>query len=194
MIEKVPAEKRDGLGLFTASGVNISISSVMRYEETYILIRGRLMGSQDANQAFFIPYAQIDCLTYMRQVKEEEVAAWYGSTPKSRPSVNADGEEPAANEAAAEPAPMEAAPAAPGQGLSTALPAAGPLPGKAAILERLRKRTGSSAPGTVKKPTLGSAPGTAPRPALPPGPGAPRPGGLPPRPQGGSPPPNPPEK
>jgi hypothetical protein len=195
LIAHIPPEARDGLGLITASNVEINLQSVMRLEDEYMVVRGRLTGSLDAGRTFFVPYDQINCLIFQRFLKETEVQAWFGP-----PSAKA---EEAVAAADGVPADAAAEPAAAGQELATAAAAgpSAPLPGKAAILERLRKRTGS-APGTIKKP-LGSAPGTAPKPAL----GAssqgtvprpPLPGQTPPRPAGGAgpgnAPPKPPEK
>jgi hypothetical protein len=158
VIAHIPPEARDGLGLVTASSVEINIQTVMRLEDEYMVIRGRLTGSLDAGRTFFVPYDQINCLIFQRFLKEQEVQAWFGApAAPAEATATADG---APGEAAA--AEAEAA----GQALSTAAASpSGPLPGKAAILERLRKRTGS-APGTVKKPALGSAPGTTPKPTL----------------------------
>ncbi len=174
LLEKIPPVHRDGLGLVTTSGVSININSVMRTEDQYLVIRGRLTGTTDANQTFFIPYRQIDFLVFLRTLKEAEVQAWFGDVPAADgQAAPATAETPPAPEGA----PPAPAPAPAGQPLATATPAAGALPGhKAAILDRLRKRTGS-APGTIKKPPLGTPQGNVPRPPLggsPPG-GAPKP-------------------
>lgn len=176
LIERIPAQHQEALGLVTSGGVNLSLQSVMRLEEAYMMVRGRLVGSTDAGQLFFIPYDQINCMVLTRPLKDFEVQAWFGGAPA------ADGAPKPAEGAAGEPAPEE--PAAAAQGLSTSLQAGAPLPGKAAILERLRKRTGGSAPGTVKKPepTASPAPGTPPKPAAPAAPATPAPGTPAPRP------------
>jgi hypothetical protein len=164
LIEKIPVQQRDGLGLITTSGVSIQITSIMRAEDNYFVLRGRLMGTTDAGQTFFVPYRQIDCLVFQRILKEPEIQAWFGGGGLP---LTAEGAAPAMAAAGAEEAESEKTPAAAqAQPLATAPPqmTPGALPGhKAAILDRLRRRTGS-APGIVKKPGLGPAQGNPPKP------------------------------
>jgi hypothetical protein len=157
LIAKIPAVQLDGLGLITSSGVEINIQTIFRMEEDYILLRGRLMGTTDAGRIFFVPYDQINCLVYQRLLKDHEVEAWFGAPMPSTMAA------PVETVPAAESAPEETPVMQP---LSTATgTGAAPLPGKAAILERLRKRTGAVGPGMIK-PTLpgASAQGTIPKP------------------------------
>lgn len=163
LIEKVPPHLRDGLGLITASGVEINITSVMRMEEEFFVIRGRLMGSTDANHTFFVPYDQINCVIFQRMLKEPEIMAWFDGPPAVAASpapAQAAAADQLAEDAAVEPAAQTLSTAS-----ATQTGAASPFPGKAAILERLRKRTGTSAPGIVKKPLPGPTPAAPPRPA-----------------------------
>jgi len=172
LLNRIPPLQQDGLGVVTASGLEINITSIMRMEEDFLVIRGRIMGSTDAGRTFFVPYDQINCVVFQRFLKEPEVQAWFEDKPRPVAAA-APAQSPAAGEAtetvpaaAAEPEP-EPADSGMMQTLATT-PSSGtqaPLPGKAAILERLRKRTSGSAPGTVAKPGFGkSAQGNVPKP------------------------------
>jgi hypothetical protein len=162
LIEQIPQEQHDALGLVTSSGTMINIQTVMRLEEQYIVVRGRLTGSTDAGRTFFVPYDQIDCVYFQRFLKEDEVQAWFGGPvrPVSHFMEGSAEAEPVADGAPAPavppalgtpPAPVPPGPLAP-QPTAPRGGIAAPLPAKAAILDRLRKRT--AGPG----PTPGSPP------------------------------------
>ena len=146
LFERIPEQFRDGFGIVTSSGTEINLEAILRLEEEFMVFRGRLMGSTEAQRTFFLPYAQINVLVYQRLMKPEEVQTWFGDGPVAVASAPAEETvetpaEPAAPAAAA-PAPM------PVQRMDSA-----PLPGKAAILERLRsKRASASNLGTTPKP------------------------------------------
>ncbi|MBY0528076.1 MAG: hypothetical protein K2R98_32065 [Gemmataceae bacterium] len=161
LLEQIPVEQHDALGVMTTGGTMINVQSLMRMEEQYIVVRGRLVGTTDAGRTFFVPYDQIDCLFFQRFLREEEVQAWFGGLPVDRaartlPTQSAEPTPAAASDPAtptapgATPAPSLPLPAA-AQGITTRSGAV-PLPGKAAILERLRRRTPGSQPGTTPKP------------------------------------------
>ncbi len=147
LFSRIPLMQQDGLGIVTASGLEINLQSVMRMEEEYVVVRGRIMGSTDANRTFFVPYDQINTLIFQRVLKEEEIQAWYSDKPLPKPveaPKPAQGETPPTETPAAEaesPTPMIQPMATP----TSSTPMS--TPGKTAILERLRKRTTDNAAG-----------------------------------------------
>ncbi len=150
LFERIPEKHRDGLGIVTSSGTAINLQSILRLEEEFMVFRGRLVGTVDAQQTFFLPYAQINLIIYQRIVKEEEVLSWFGTSPV--PVIAAPAEVPAETQAEAAPEPPPPA-VQPVPSMDSA-----PLPHKAALLERIRKRAGggpgASAPGTTPKPPV----------------------------------------
>lgn len=165
LIEQIPENQHDGLGLITSSGIMINIQSIMRMEEQYLVARGRLMGSTDAGRSFFVPYDQIDCVYFQRFLKEDEVHAWFGDHGKlvDRPRTEEAGAEiPTEAPVEAVPTPGPAAPAAaqvPAAARAPLTTRSGsiPLPGKAAILERLRKRSPGESAIAPKPPGASGA-------------------------------------
>lgn len=163
LIARVPRELHDGLVIQTSDGTPINIQYILRSEEHFAVIRGRLGGSTDTGYTFFMPYDQIVCLYHTKGLKDSEINAWFGPAPQAA-IVESVPEAAATTEPAVEPAPQPAVTAAPAAPIPAEPPlttatittksGAIPLPGKAAILERLRKRTGASAPGTIPKPPL----------------------------------------
>ena len=52
---KVPPDKHNLLMVMTAVGSEIAIQNVLRIEQDFVVIRGRLAGSSDTGRVFFIP-------------------------------------------------------------------------------------------------------------------------------------------
>jgi hypothetical protein len=171
LLQKLPLELQDGLSVVTASGVEIIINQVMRLDEEFLVLRGRLSGSVDNGRVYFVPYDQMNCLIYNRAVKGNEIHRWFNEEPEqigsSMTSINTD-----PDAMLQDPVTEEGAGALPGfaaAGLTSG--GAGPdemSPAKAAMLERLRARAVSkSVQGTARKPGLSvSSQGTAARPGL----------------------------
>jgi hypothetical protein len=163
--------------MVSSSGNEVTIQSIIRIEEEYMVVNGRLAGTTDDPRVMMIPLDNIDYLGFREPMKTQEIEAIFGrglgldgqGAPASRsaaPTLAAaaaqaepeaaaeaeEGEEPVKKQkpaalsallrpaAAPEPAP---APPPPPPAPEPAAPAAaegGPLlPGKAALLERLRK-------------------------------------------------------
>lgn len=154
LFERIPEVYRDGFGIVTSSGTEINLQAILSLEEEFMVFRGRLMGSTEAQRTFFLPYSEINVLVYQRIMKDEDFRSWFGGAPV--PVISAPVEtkaEALAEEEAVEPVPAPEPAAQPGQRMDTA-----PMPHKAALLERIRKRAaaapGTSAPGTTAKPPL----------------------------------------
>jgi hypothetical protein len=87
LLQRIPADKHEILAITTSSGTEISIQTVLRLDEDFVLIKGRLAGTTDLGRVFFIPYDQINFLGITKEVKESEIAGLLGETPKIAPTV-----------------------------------------------------------------------------------------------------------
>jgi hypothetical protein len=132
LLRHVPAEHHHQLMLVTVAGTEIAFQSILRIEEEFLVIKGRLAGSQDAGRVFFMPFRSIDYLGFQNAMREEEFEALFGNLTfvdsQTPPPLAQPEPEP---EAAAEP---EASQAPVGPSNKT------PLPIKSAVLERFRSR------------------------------------------------------
>jgi hypothetical protein len=140
LFRRIPPEQHNQLALVTRSGTEIAVQSLLRVEQDFIAIKGRLSGSQDTGRVFFIPFANIDYFGFQRDVKEEEFDAMFGSGTLTVP---------AAASAPAPPAPGPQSPAIatePAASNSTSVSQKTPLPLKSEVLERFRSRIASSSP------------------------------------------------
>jgi hypothetical protein len=176
LLSCIPVDKHDCLCLLTTGGLHINLQSIIRKEQDFLVVRGRIGGSTDAGYTFLLPYTQLECVYIQRPTSEAEIMTWFpqgalAAAVAAVPRPLGDGVAPAPLPPALAPAPAAPAPAVPGLATASIQTKSGqiPLPGKAAILERLRKRTGNSAPGTMPKPPLaGPGPGATPNPPEPP--------------------------
>jgi hypothetical protein len=149
LLRRIPPAEVDRYILVTSIGIEIALMQILRMEDEYLVLRGRLAGTSDAGRAFFVPYDQINFVSSVTPVSEEVVRALFGEVPPveaQKPEI-VPAPDPAA--AAAEvpqevvpaPTPLPPSTSVAGPGMEPARPPArAPLPGKAALLERLRAR------------------------------------------------------
>jgi hypothetical protein len=160
LLRKIPANHHDNLRLVTSIGIEINISGIVRMEPEYLVLRGREAASTDANRVFFIPFDQINYVGFKRLVKEVEVRAMFGEIVSmvekddtlAAEAPVAEKQEPANAEAPAVEAKADAPPEAPPAQLDKEA-AAAQMPGKAALLARLRNRV--QAPAAPPGPAAG---------------------------------------
>jgi hypothetical protein len=149
VVSYIPAEIQDKLMLLTVGGTEICLQSFLRIDREFMVVKGRLSGSQEAGRIFFVPYAQIEYLGTQQPWKDSDYEEVFGRlvTPADLPV-------PVPRTAA----PAERPPSVVGlpTGGSTPAPAVStidtPTSGsgvrpvvRSVVLERFRARNGSSA-------------------------------------------------
>jgi hypothetical protein len=150
LLRLIPPAQHDNLILMTTVGIEMAVQKVLRVEEAYVVIRGRMAGTSDTGRVFFIPYNQINFLGFQKPMKEADVWALYGESPPAAEtaqpeSAPAAGAEPPATPAVESP-PATEPPPVPDPEPTAPKPDARPsLPSKATLLERLRARTAAAA-------------------------------------------------
>jgi hypothetical protein len=174
LIRIFPPEIQEKLMAVMTSGNEINISGVIRFEQDFLVVRGRLAGTTDDAGVVFVPYDRIDYIGFRVPMKDSDVESMFVNSgfqapppevempmyapaaaapslapgprmaPASAPRVPTPTPAPAAappKPAAPEPPPEPIAP--PPVPVAPAAAAAAPgsaiLPGKAALLERLRR-------------------------------------------------------
>jgi hypothetical protein len=144
---RLPPDQHDQLMVVTAIGTEIAIQSILRIEEDFVVIRGRLAGSSDTGRVFFVPYNQINYAGFQRAVKEEEFDALFGENPpQGAAEAAARAPSPAVQPTGPKtPLPPSKSSGSPTGGLTaTDRPRNSnrpPLPLKSELLERLRSRS-----------------------------------------------------
>lgn len=142
MFRHIPPAQQDSLVLMTAAGIEIALQTIVRLEESYLVVRGRMAGTTDTGRLFFVPYDQITYVGIQKMVAEAEIQALLG--------------EPGAPVAPARPAPAEQSTGEPAAESGLAAPPDPSRPGsrpgapsKEQLLERLRARSHT---GTTFRP------------------------------------------
>jgi hypothetical protein len=153
LLNRIPPELHESLVFVTSIGTEISAQSVLRMEDEYIVIRGRLAGTTDGGRIFFIPFADINHVLVQKEMKETEIQALFEQATPSAPVVAPirKGSVQAIADKTVAPNTDNVA------GTETPVPGLAksgirmPIPSKEAILQRLRARVRS--PGGSKHGT-----------------------------------------
>ena len=132
------------MSLVTNSGTEINIQKIVRFEEDYLVLRGRLAGSTDTGRAFFVPFEQIDYLALQKELREEQIVGFFVNPSISDSEPSAATEE-ASNEAKPDEEPFQEAatevtPAAPAQLPSRRAANLLNIPNRSGLIARLRAR------------------------------------------------------
>jgi hypothetical protein len=143
LMGRIPADQRDNLILVTSTGIELAIQTVVRTEDQFLVVRGRMAGT-DTSRILFIPYANIAYLAFPKSVKEAQIRAMFGELEPESGAPELQAEAPAP-----EAAPDAAAPQT-GAAATNPTPPTPPPPTKApdkrTMLERLRSRSFSKIP------------------------------------------------
>jgi hypothetical protein len=144
VLGRIPPPQHNCLVILTTSGMEIMLREIVRMENDFIILRGRMAGSTDDGRAIILPFDQINYLGFNKMMSEAELQAMFGqSDAQSPPAAPTPIEKPPA--VAPPPAGTPPPAAAPG-GKATAKAA---HPSKSLLLARLRARLsgdGSKAP------------------------------------------------
>jgi hypothetical protein len=157
-LRRLPAALHDGLIIVTSSTGEIVVQSIVRAERDFLVIRGRMSGSQDTGRVVFIPFDQINYVVLGKKPADAELQ---GLLAKPVEGARAD---PASESAPVESASQESEAFIPTPPVATEPqvppdepappprpgPVAGPgkpaPPSKTILLARLRARLAADAP------------------------------------------------
>jgi len=106
MFRRIPANLHDSLILGLTTGAELVMQRIVRLEPDFMIIRGRLSGTQDAGRVVMIPYEQLTYVALTYVLKDAEIEAIFG---KSAPVVVIDQPAQVADQGGA---PMEVPPIA----------------------------------------------------------------------------------
>jgi len=73
LLANMPGEWRDTLVVKTMTGTEISVQSIVRIDTNLLVIRGRVAGTTDQGQLYFVPLERLETVCIQRPPKEEEV-------------------------------------------------------------------------------------------------------------------------
>ncbi len=141
MFRRIPATIHDGLTVGLRSGAEIAIQTILKLDPDFIIMRGRLTGTQEGGKILLVPYAEMTVLSLLRPLKDPEVEEIFGKGDPPElialPAVSAEAPAaPRSDQAAGESAPATAdSPAKSPEQLS-----------KSALVAKLRQRLKGTPP------------------------------------------------
>jgi hypothetical protein len=152
LFRRLPPDQHHNLMLVTTIGTEIAIQNILRIEDDFVAIRGRLAGSSDTGRVFFVPFTQINFAGFQKALKEEEFNVIFrNSEGETAVQPVAPLPVPQAVEQLAKATPTKVSGTASADGRTRSLNRP-PLPLKSELLERLRTRT--SQQGVTPRPSL----------------------------------------
>ncbi len=78
MFRRIPSNLHDTLSLGLTTGSEIVVQKIIRLEPDFMIIRGRVAGTQDSGRIVMIPYAELTYVAIQRFLKDPEVEAIFG--------------------------------------------------------------------------------------------------------------------
>jgi hypothetical protein len=76
--KRIPESSHPQVNFVLQNGVVLAVDTVARFEQEYIVFRGREGGSTDEGRAFFVPYNEISYVKIERIVRLGELKEMYG--------------------------------------------------------------------------------------------------------------------
>lgn len=78
MLRLIPEVEHVKLVIVLRNGTELCVDTIIRYEDSFLVLRGRQGGNTDESRGFFVPYDQMLCLRLDRIVKVEEIEEFFG--------------------------------------------------------------------------------------------------------------------
>ncbi len=156
MFRRVPVDLHDVMAVGITTGDEIVLQKILKMEPEFMIILGRLAGTQDNGRLIIIAYAQLTYMAISRKLMDHEIHQIFGQDTEgfaapigaAKPARTLGEEAEAKTETkpdAAEEAPPYEAPAqAPPPPPPVKFAPGGPMPSKATLLAKLRARLGEN--------------------------------------------------
>jgi len=89
ILRSVPVDMQDTLALGITTGSEIVVQRIVKLEPDFMVIRGRLAGTQDAGRIVVIPYNQLTFVAVQQDLKDAQVEAIFGNAAQPAAAVQA---------------------------------------------------------------------------------------------------------
>jgi hypothetical protein len=84
MIRLIPEAEHGKLVIVLQNGTELCVDTIIRYDDAFVCMRGRIAGQVEEARGFFVPYDQMLCLRWDRLMKVEELEALFGNAAASK--------------------------------------------------------------------------------------------------------------
>lgn len=89
ILDKIPPHDVPKTVLILRFATSITLDSIIRKEDEYLVVRGREAGTNDDARAFFVPFDEVLCVKLDRVVKLSEMKRMYGEKAEDEADNNA---------------------------------------------------------------------------------------------------------
>jgi hypothetical protein len=139
LFRRIPLNLHDGLILGLTTGAEVVIQKFVKLEQHYVILRGRMAGTQDNGRVVVLPYGNIVTVNVARRLLEPEIEAIFGKDTQQFAASVPLSVAVAAADTAGNDTPLDTADAA-DDATPGAAPAKPAMPSKTALLAKLRAR------------------------------------------------------
>ncbi|NBR07777.1 MAG: hypothetical protein EBT92_18720 [Planctomycetes bacterium] len=73
LLPNLPPAWKDSLVVKTINGTELSVQSIVRIDELFVVIRGRVAGTTEQGQVYFVPIDRIETICIQKPPREEEM-------------------------------------------------------------------------------------------------------------------------
>lgn len=92
MFRLIPEAEHGKLMIVLRNGIELCVDTLIRYEDSFLVLRGRQGGTVEESRGFFVPYDQMLCLRLDRILHVEEIEEFFGTPSASMtPTQTGDG-------------------------------------------------------------------------------------------------------
>jgi hypothetical protein len=78
MFRRIPGNLHEVLVLGLRTGTELVLQKLIKLEPDFMIIRGRVSGTQDSGRVILVPYGELSFVTLTRMLKDPEVEAIFG--------------------------------------------------------------------------------------------------------------------
>jgi len=135
LLRRIPEQHIDNLMMMTAQGTEINVQTLLRMEEDFVVLRGRLAGSNDGGRIFILPYVHLEHMGFQKPLTEAQLQEVFNIAPSAAPQTASAAPPPLQSEPAHGPPP-----AAPPPGATAEPDLLSSVPTRSKLIERLRQR------------------------------------------------------
>jgi hypothetical protein len=90
VFQRLPESQHADLILVTSVGMEIMVQKIVRLEEDYVVLRGRLAGSTELGRVVVLPFDQINHLAINKPLLEHQIRAIFDPTAEAPPAESAE--------------------------------------------------------------------------------------------------------
>lgn len=73
LFPNLPQSWKDSLVVKTVNGTELSVQSIVRIDESFLVVRGRVAGTTEQGQVYFIPIEKLETICIQKPPKEDEM-------------------------------------------------------------------------------------------------------------------------